>query len=189
MAVSAADAPMVRIGFGVTRKSLLTADFPVSVAGRPRVYMDLSYRMFLDLSTGRLRMVASAIAISAADENRSRLCHWDYERDKDRGYPDAHLHIHGKSDAEIFWRPRLVNPGLDNLHFPVGGRRFRPTLEDVITFLVREGICEGRDGWWERVDSSRAEYERQQLGAAIRCDEDGAVRWLRDLGYGVTPPA
>lgn len=150
--------------------------------------MDLGYHLFLD-HAGRLRVQTSAIAISAADASRSRLCHWDYERDKERGYPDAHLHIYGKSDAEQFWRPHLVNPGLEKLHFPVGGRRYRPTLEDVIAFMVGEGICEGRDGWAEEIHSSRAEYERQQLGAAIRRDEEGAVGWLRDLGYGVTPPA
>ncbi len=55
--------------------------------------------------------------------------------------------------------------------------------------MVNEGICEGRDGWAEQIDSSRAEYERAQLGSAIRRDEDGAVMWRRDLGYEVTPPA
>lgn len=178
----------MRIGFGVTKNSLVSGEFPVGASRWRRAFMKLAYNMFLDASSGRLRMTTSAIAINAADEGGLRLCHWDYERDKERGYADAHLHIYGKSDAEEFWRPRLVNPGLEKLHFPVGGRRFRPTLEDVISFLVTEGICEGREGWLAAIEASRAEYEWEQLGAAIRRDGEGAATWLRTLGYEVTPP-
>lgn len=40
------------------------------------------------------------------------------------------------------------------LHFTVGGKRFRPCLEDVIEMLTVEGLLSGRDGWSDAVEST-----------------------------------
>ncbi|GAA0258700.1 hypothetical protein [Cryptosporangium japonicum] len=71
---------------------------------------------------------------------------------------------------------------LPKLHFPVGGRRFRPTVEDVIEFLVVEKLVEASDGWQDVVEASRADFQRRQLRAAIRRFPDVAAEALRDFG-------
>jgi hypothetical protein len=69
---------------------------------------------------------------------------------------------------------------LSRLHLPVGGRRFRPTLEDVIEFLVIEKLAEPRAGWRDVLDQRRREWERIQLKAAIRADLSAASEVLRE---------
>ena len=45
-------------------------------------------------------------------------------------------------------------PDLHALHFPAGGRRFRPTLEEFLLFLDRENLFnDWKDGWKPRADS------------------------------------
>jgi hypothetical protein len=36
---------------------------------------------------------------------------------------------------------------MSDLHFPVGGSRFRPSLEDVLDMLVRELGVDHEPGW------------------------------------------
>lgn len=64
----------------------------------------------------------------------------EYDRAKTLSGAAAHVHLHAYS-PELAWiygssgRPAL---NLHSLHFPVGGRRFRPTLEDFLFFLYNE---------------------------------------------------
>ena len=74
--------------------------------------------------------------------------------------PAAHIHVHahrdglshalgktgsktkrGKARAEAREVPRMAD-----LHFPVGGHRFRPCLEDVLEMLVTELGVDHPDG-------------------------------------------
>jgi hypothetical protein len=119
-------------------------------------------------------VVASYFSIHAADDERSPLCHFDYERSKS-GYPEAHLQVFGESAALTAWEgDPFGRRGLGRLHFPMGGRRYRPILEDVIEFLVAEGLAEARDGWRDVIEAERHEYQQIQLRAAIRRDPDTA---------------
>lgn len=78
---------------------------------------------------------------------------------------------------------------LHRFHLPVGGRRYRPSVEDVIEFLAVEGLVETRTGWEDQVRVRRGEWYRVQLMAAVRRDPDTAAGQLRQLGYTVAPPA
>lgn len=49
---------------------------------------------------------------------------------------------------------------MQRLHFPVGGRRFRPILEDVIEFLIAEKLAEPRARWADALGRERANYQR-----------------------------
>jgi hypothetical protein len=69
---------------------------------------------------------------------------------------------------------------LSRLHLPVGGRRYRPTLEDVIEFLVTEKLAEPRDGWRAVVDAQRCHWETIQLKAAVRRNPQAAAEVLRE---------
>jgi hypothetical protein len=132
----------------------------------------------MDSAGENLMVDASYVSAYAADDDESTLCRFDYERDK-QGYPEAHLQIYGKSPALAEWsgKPRRE---LERLHFPVGGRRYRPTLEDVIEFLIAEGLADGRVGWRDVLDAGREEYWRIQLRAAVRRDPLTTLAVLRD---------
>lgn len=177
------DPGIVLVGYGLTKSSLLTARFPASSR---RCWLDVGYRLCLDNQREHLAVAASFISIYAADDDKSCLCRFDYERDKqdEHGYPEAHLQIYGESAALACWPGTPRTRQLDRLHFPVGGRRFRPTLEDVVEFLITEGLADPRDGWEDVVRTEREAFQRIQLRAAIRRDPDTARRALRDPGHG-----
>jgi hypothetical protein len=65
---------------------------------------------------------------------------------------------------------------------------FRPTVEDVIEFLVVERIAEARDGWDRTLNASRERFHRRQLHAAVRRYPDIAAEQLREQGYRVDDP-
>lgn len=171
--VVSADPNVIHVGCGLTKTSLVTEPFPVQLGQRkPRCWLDVGYRLCLDDTRRYLSVVASFIGIYATDKAQTCLCHFDYERDKS-GYPEAHLQVYGQSPALTAWgSPKDWQ--LERLHFPVGGRRFRPSLEDVVEFLVAEKLAEARDRWVEVIEAERREYHRIQLRAAIRRDPETA---------------
>lgn len=77
---------------------------------------------------------------------------------------------------------------MGRFHFPVGGRRFRPGVEDLIEAMISEGIATGRPGWQAAVEEHRNGYDRKQLGAAVRRAPAIAIQELERLGYRVTEP-
>jgi len=74
-------------------------------------------------------------------------------------------------------------PGLESLHCPLGGRRFRPSVEDFIDFLDSENFIEALD-MSERTarDASRDRWLKQQLGSVSRSDPETARETLRKMG-------
>ena len=133
------------VGYKVSKSSVRTSRFPVAIkSGKPRCWLEIGFQMRMDSTGDYLEVDKSFIGAYAADDGQTSLCHFDYERDK-QGYPEAHLQISGESAALAVWsgKPRRE---LDRLHFPTGGRRYRPTLEDVIEFLIVEGLADGRAG-------------------------------------------
>lgn len=79
-------------------------------------------------------------------------------------------------------------PDAANLHFPVGGRRFRPSLEDLLEMLIVEFGIRGVDGWETAIGESRAAYRAMQLRAAVLDAPSEAIGALRHAGYEVTWP-
>lgn len=149
-------------------------------------WLDVSYRMYLD-GRGYLTAHSSTYALHVGPNAEHELFHYDYERDKD-AYTEAHLQVSGESHAlsqlmASLGRPRRT---LQHLHFPVGGRRFRPSLEDVLECLVNEKIAAPVDGWQEVLNASREEFREKQLRAIIARRPDIAVAALREAGYEVT---
>lgn len=118
------------------------------------------------------------------------------------GLPSAHLQIHGHRDSissamarsgDRSRRARRRNRAplhrMSELHFPLGGARFRPPLEDVLHMLVEEFGVEADDGWREHLADGREVWRRTQTRAAVRDSPDDAVEVLRGLGYAVNEPA
>jgi hypothetical protein len=72
---------------------------------------------------------------------------------------------------------------LQRLHLPVGGRRFRPTLEDLIDFLIIEKlVTDCRPDWAEEVAAGRERFRRRQLMAVVRRDPESALESLCEAG-------
>lgn len=168
------------VGYRINRQSLDTRSaIPLALGKRrPRAYLGLSYRLEADFAESFLMVTSSVLALFADEAMSHPLLHYDYERDKP-GYPDAHLQV----DADPPAWAGIGPPGrpFGRAHLPVGGRRFRPTLEDVVEFVVTEGVAEGRDGWSKRVEAGRAVFHERQLRAAVRRDPAIARDALRDL--------
>jgi hypothetical protein len=151
--------------------------FPCPWDDRLRV----AYQLSLD-ETGRfLTVVKSAIEIYPSADAMESLCHFDYERGKEGGYPEAHIQVHGTSEALQSWSGTPQTRELGRLHLPVGGRRFRPALEDVIEFLIVEKLADPRDDWRGALVRYREDWERIQLSAAIRANPVTAWEILNEI--------
>ena len=117
------------------------------------------------------------------DPDRERMVfHYDYDREPLTAYPPAHVQVSGQADDLADLAARRGQPGkqLAHFHFPLGGRRFRPILEDVIEFLVVEDLADARPDWQDVIQEAREEWEAKQLRAAVRRNPDAAIEQLRE---------
>ena len=125
-----------------------------------------------------------------ADDAETPIITYDFVREPPNRYPEAHIHLHGQSDA---LQRMLDSCGLGDrkpadLHIPVGGRRFRPCLEDIIEFCILEELVIPRDRWQEALELGRREYHEQQLRAAVRRFPTQAAEVLMSEGWQVVRP-
>ena len=160
----------------------------------PALFLNAHYIVEMDPTGGHLRVAGSTVGLWAdvtGGRKRPRpLVRVEYDRSQlGRGRAAAHVHLHANS-PELAWmygssgRPA---PDLHALHFPVGGRRFRPTLEEFLLFLDRENLFDNwKAGWRPKVLDSLEVWERQQARATARQFPDEAIGALDALGYSVT---
>ncbi len=151
--------------------------------GRCQLHMSVFYALDAEPESSYLRVNTSLVKVATDIEMSRELLHFDYERDKGDGYPEAHMQVCAASDD---WDTALngTGKGVSKLHFPVGGRRFRPALEDVIEFLIVENLVRphgGAEAWRRKLDKRRDEFRRIQLAAAIREDAEFARKVLAHL--------
>src|SRR5690606_38919905 len=118
--------------------------------------------------------------------------------------PSAHLNVHAHRDEMVHamvmaarqHRGRSREGALDRrqtthmaaIHFPLGGHRFRPSLEDVLEGGVREFGADTRRGWEQAIARGRLAWREMQLKAAVRDNPAAAVTMLEALGYRVDTP-
>jgi hypothetical protein len=76
-------------------------------------------------------------------------------------------------------------PRLAAFHFPLGGHRFRPCIEDVLQALIAEFDIDTVPGWESALRQGRIEWRRMQALAAVRDCVPDIVALLNDLGYDV----
>lgn len=139
----------------------------------PRAYLLLHYGLGPDPEGEHLAVLSSYVALCADAAGREVLFHYDYERGKRDGYPEAHLHV--VAHPALWARIGPPKRPFAKAHLPVGGRRFRPTVEDVVEYAIRERLAEGRPGWPDAVREGRAKFHTTQLRAAVR--RDPATAW------------
>ena len=124
------------------------------------------------------------------DDDTASILTYDFVRDPPNEFPEAHIHVHGESDVLI---RMLRASGRDkskpaDLHLPVGGRRFRPCLEDIIEFCIPERLVTPRSGWTKALNKSRDKYLDQQLRAAVHRNPARATEALERDGWHIIKP-
>lgn len=173
--------------------------------GAPLVTLAAEYLCSWDRAGEFLKVLKSQIALYVgAEAGGVPLFRYEYERKMARSLPDAHLHVHEDPGHESRITQLLRNAGTGtrrarrrrkgfsdtraDLHFPLGGDRFRPTLEDILQTLIEELGVDAEPGWEDSLADAREEWRRTQIRAAVRDDPSMAVAVLERAGYSVTPP-
>lgn len=172
------------------------ARIPLHVGGEHLAELGLNYRLDLDHDRKFLKVVNSEFALYSNHE-RSPLIRLDYVSDANNA-PSAHWQFHAERGAlsHLLARAHAFRPSkvrtshdLSRLHFPVGGDRFRPCIEDFLELLVSDIGVDSRPQWRSAVRAGRAEWQRKQLAAAVRDAPADAAAALQRLGWHVQQPS
>ena len=178
------------VGYNASKENPLGDPIPLTISQSPaRLHLSVLNTLDLDASGRFLATSKSTYTLQEADATASILT-YDFVREPPNVYPEAHFHLHGESDAlrrVLLLCGRTKNKP-DDLHIPVGGRRFRPCLEDVIEFCVLERLVTPRERWQAVLNDSRGRYYEKQLEAAVRQDPSRAADVLRSEGWHVREP-
>lgn len=168
---------------------------PLFVNEKQLASLDFTMYLELDWSKTYLKNVRTDISVFSVLD-RQPLFHLDYRADMKKA-PRAHWQFHAERGSLTHLltlahehRPKdAKNPHtLSKLHFPVGGERFRPCLEDVIQFLIEECGVDRRRRWRAAVDAGREGWRRLQFRTAVRDLQEDAAAVLRREGWTVTAP-
>lgn len=169
----------------------------------PTLWLRTSFQVRLDSTGDHLAVQHSVFALVIDQRSKRPAVRVEYDRDKgnepDGAIPGrhrrsaAHVQIHGASEELAYVQGvngEVGIRGLEKFHIPVGGRRFRPSLEDFIEFLWAERLIPAmQDGWEAVLIRHRSNWLALQLRAAVRNDPASAVAQLETMGYSVTPPS
>jgi hypothetical protein len=179
------------VGYRISRRIPFPGEaIPVSIGRRPNCYLHVMQTLELDEEGSFLRIQTSSYGLYLDAALDHVLFHYDYDRDPPNNYPMAHIQVEGASESLERLAENLgIELSLGRLHFPVGGKRYRPSVEDIVEFLIVEGLADGRAGWTDAVEEHRARWYRIQLRSAVRRDSEIAREELQRVGYRVTPPA
>lgn len=177
----------------------------LTVEGSPLLTLKVSSECGWDGPGQFLAVHQSEIQVLSASGSREPLFRYDFtKRPVSEDIPCAHVQVHGHRDALTFAMSRTGQrtrrarrrgeatatvPRMADLHFPLGGRRFRPALEDVLQMIVEEFGVDAEDGWREHLADARRTWRRLQLQAAVRDDAQAAAETLQSMGYDIGPPA
>ena len=178
------------IGNRVSRRRLIGDPIALTRSRAPaQLELSVLHTLVLDDLGQFLTTNKSTYALQFAGTGES-IISYDYTRDPPNDYPEAHLHIHGSAENIKLMLTRCGRPKdkSDDLHFPVGGRRFRPCLEDLIEFCILERLVKPRPGWEKALNESRQRFRDNQLRAAVRRSPDIAAGVLKERGWQVIEP-
>ena len=152
--------------------------------------LKIEFRVSLDHQSEHLAVQQSTFGLWVRpDPERGPRPVFRIEYDREAtSKPSAHIHLHAES-VELGWAygtAGLPLPRLQEIHFPVGGRRFRPTVEELLSFLDREKIFTNwQPGWSDVLEESLAAWNKRQTQATVRNDPEAAIEQLERMGYQV----
>lgn len=174
------------MGCGITKRDVLPKPLALTLGRKPAAaYLWLAYTTQMDPEGEFLTVFKSGYALYRDPEGERWLLHYDYEREPSHEYPAAHVQVNGDAPdlGDLFSQRCEGQKQLKDFHLPVGGRRYRPTLEDLIEFVVTEGLADAHEGWQDVLAEHRSEWEDLQLRAAVRRDPETALDQLRRSGH------
>jgi hypothetical protein len=163
---------------------------PLVADGKRLAWLRIDFLCRLDATYEFLAIDRSKIWV-VAEVDSTPVFRFEYLYQADR-VPHSHIHVHGERGAlaHLLSQTGHGKPhSMSALHLPTGGSRFRPSLEDVVQFLIDECKFDGLETWQAAVDRERAEWRRVQTRTACRALPEEAAEQLIKMGYGVTPPA
>ncbi|OYC95923.1 hypothetical protein [Microbacterium sp. Yaish 1] len=154
-----------------------------------------TFYFFTDVSSeGFLRVDQMRIALYSVFEPPP-IARLEYESST-TGPPVSHWQFHGERGALSFVLARAHQKGkkgsapmsLSSLHFPTGGRRFRPGVEDFIQFLIDDCGFDRQPAWRRAIEDGREIARRFQVRTIARDYQAEVAQVLRDRGWHVEPP-
>jgi hypothetical protein len=171
----------------------------------PILRMTVDYQCVLDGHDKWMAISKSLIHVFVEPDGREPLFRYEFDREVIGNVPGAHIHFHGKHPeleaamrecGDSTERAKARRRGkravyLQDLHFPVGGPRFRPALEDVLEMLIEEfGVKPVQSVAAARraLADSRENWRRTQVATVVRDAPSKAAEALKELGYKVTAP-
>lgn len=175
-----------------------TEGIVLRVDSEPLFRLSVAYQCSLD-SIGSYLAVDDAKVKVFAEDDKEPLFRYEYDRNAVSDMPAAHVQFHAHRDAFTHVMAKAGTstargkrrargsgvPRISALHFPVGGHRFRPCLEDVLEMLITEfGVDSTEDGRRALRDGREA-WRRAQVGAVVRDAPGVAIQQLETLGYEV----
>lgn len=169
----------------------------LTVDSRPILKLEVSYRLCLAKDMRYLRTDQSTFQVRSMAKG-APLFRYDYlASPQSSAVPSAHFQVHAHRDELLHAmyvsdracsRPaqrKDLDPasprGLQMIHFPLGGARFRPCLEDVIELLINEFGVDAQPGWQNAIRCGRIAWRHIQLAAAVRDDPETARSALQEL--------
>lgn len=169
--------------------------------GRPVLTMQVRMRLTPDTVGRHLRVVKSGFDVTPFGGTEP-VFRYEYDRRMEDGrLPAAHVQFHGRHkqlEKALVGSGRKTTrstrhgkgPSLRDLHFPLGGTRFRPCFEDVLHMLIEEFHVDvpDRKAALAALADGRARWRDMQLRAAVRDDMEGAAEVLRRHDYQVESP-
>ncbi len=175
----------------------------LTVGGVAMLSLEVNYQCEWNSSNTYMAVHSSRVAVHAGGRPKGNpLFRYEYERGLGHDLPSAHLQVHAHRDAfahVMSTAGRKAHSGqardtlalgsipeLSTFHFPLGGHRFRPCLEDLLASLKAEFGLDAAADWREALAAGRLQWRRQQLAAAVSDCPEEAARALESLGYVVT---
>ncbi|MCY3963150.1 MAG: hypothetical protein OXG34_16030 [bacterium] len=178
------------VGFQINKQAPhATKPIPVTISqADPKCFLVILHRLELDPERVHIATTSSRVELHLTDDLQNPIIRYDYNREpvlakNELAYPAAHVHIHGtESPVNPLADAMGVERRLPDFHWPTGGRRFRPTLEDLIESMIIEELAIPHDGWQEAVKEHRQRWFDLQLSAAVRRNPEVARRALAEAG-------
>jgi hypothetical protein len=164
-------------------------------AGRTRVaHLTMSMRLRWRAHLDTLGVDESRFDLFHSTD-RQPLVRFEY-RQASTTTPQSHSHLHAERGSFSALLSRTADRGagrrdatrLSSLHFPLGGPHFRPSLADVLEFVIVECGVDALSGWQHAVHEYRAHWRRDEAAATARQFPAETAAALRRLGWRVAPP-
>ncbi|WP_049168202.1 hypothetical protein [Corynebacterium propinquum] len=157
-----------------------------------RLHLRCEYRLCTNSTGNHLATESSTFKVEFKALKRfAPIVRFEYERNA-RNKPASHFQFHADSVELGLLLARAGKYSTaaqqQDVHFPMGGDRYRICLEDVIELLVREFDAVPKSDWDSVVEKGRKKFELQQAETVIRHNFELAIDLLEKEGYSVIPP-